>query len=130
MAVANRQLAAIQSLSEKQASALADLDAATNDRLNAISVATQQGVINLYQALAVWKMARRDKALSNKITKLAASPCTYEPQSIEFSVNNSNNVETNTARERTLGLNNRVLAGLMLHTWRTQDVKCPETRWI
>eukprot|EP00879_Flechtneria_rotunda_P008905 GHRR01009325.1.p1 GENE.GHRR01009325.1~~GHRR01009325.1.p1 ORF type:complete len:543 (+),score=191.85 GHRR01009325.1:394-2022(+) len=129
MAVANRQLAAIQSLSEKQASALADLDAATNDRLNAISVATQQGVINLYQALAVWKMARRDKALSNKITKLAASPCTYEPQSIEFSVNNSNNVETNTARERTLGLNNRVLAGLMLHTWRTQDVKCPETRF-
>lgn len=36
-------------MSQKQADALAALDVATNDRLNAISVATQQGIINLYQ---------------------------------------------------------------------------------
>ena len=39
----------VQSMSQKQADALAALDVATNDRLNAISVATQQGIINLYQ---------------------------------------------------------------------------------
>lgn len=36
-------------MSQKQADALTALDVATNDRLNAISVATQQGIINLYQ---------------------------------------------------------------------------------
>lgn len=90
MQAANAQLAALQALSERQADALAALDAATNDRLTAISVATQQGVINLYQALAVWKLARRERALSSKLAKLAGSPCSYEPLSIAFSVNNSN----------------------------------------
>jgi hypothetical protein len=36
-------------MGQRQADALAALDVATNDRLNAISVATQQGIINLYQ---------------------------------------------------------------------------------
>lgn len=49
MNAANSQLAAIKQLSERQADAIAALDAAANDRLNAISVATQQGVINLFQ---------------------------------------------------------------------------------
>lgn len=80
------------------------------------------------QALAVWKMARRDRALSNKITKLAGQPCSYEPVSIEFTVDNLNGRETNTARERTLGLNNRILAGLFLHTWRATNERCPASR--
>lgn len=82
------------------------------------------------QALAVWKMARRDRALSNKITKLAGQPCSYDPNTIEFSVNNNNGREDTTARERTLGLNNRVLAGLFLHTWRTMDQRCPPSRLV
>lgn len=49
MNAANNQIAAVQALSERQTDALAALDAATKDRLSAISVATQQGVINLYQ---------------------------------------------------------------------------------
>lgn len=36
-------------MGQRQADALASLEVATNDRLNAISVATQQGIINLYQ---------------------------------------------------------------------------------
>lgn len=47
-------------------------------------------VLVLLQALAVWKLARRERLLSAKITKLAGSPCSYEPVSIPFSVNNSN----------------------------------------
>jgi hypothetical protein len=90
MNAANSQLAALQTLLERQADALAALDAATNDRLNAISVAAQQGIINLHQALAVWKLARRERAVSTKISRLAGSPCSYEPVRIPFSVNNSN----------------------------------------
>lgn len=77
----------------------------------------------------MWKMARRDRAVSNKITKLAGSPCSYEPVSIEFSLNNSNSEGSTTARERTLGMNNRVLAGLFLHTWRTGNEQCAESRY-
>jgi hypothetical protein len=43
------------------------------------------------QALAVWKLARRDKALSAKVFRLAGTPCSYQPVTIQFSVNNSNN---------------------------------------
>lgn len=82
------------------------------------------------QALAVWKMARRDRAVSNKIAKLAGSPCSYEPAAVQFSLNNSNSMEDNTARDRTLGMNNRVLAGLMLHTWRSQDEQCAHSRYV
>lgn len=82
------------------------------------------------QALAVWKLARRDRALSSKITKLAGSPCSYEPAAIRFSVNNSNAGADATARERRLGLSNRVLAGLLLHTWRTQPQRCPQSRRV
>jgi hypothetical protein len=34
------------------------------------------------------------------------------------------------ARERNLGLNNRILAGVLLHTWRTRDEACPPTRCV
>lgn len=42
------------------------------------------------QALAVWKMARRERLLSAKITRLAGTPCSYEPVSVQFTVDNSN----------------------------------------
>lgn len=42
------------------------------------------------QALAVWKMARRERLLSAKITRLGGTPCSYEPISIPFTVDNSN----------------------------------------
>jgi hypothetical protein len=39
----------LQAMGQRQADALEALEVATTDRLNAISVATQQGIINLYQ---------------------------------------------------------------------------------
>jgi hypothetical protein len=35
-------------------------------------------------------MARRERLLSAKITKLAGSPCSYEPVSVPFSISNNN----------------------------------------
>jgi hypothetical protein len=130
MAAANAQLAAMRTLSERQADAVAALDAAATERLSAISVATQQGLINLYQALAVWKLARRDRAVASKITRLAGSPCSFEPLVVPFSVNNSNAGVNATARERSLGLHNRVLAGLLLHTTRNTAAACPPSRRV
>lgn len=46
---ATAQLNALQSMAQKQAEALTALDAAVQNKINAISVATQQGVISLAQ---------------------------------------------------------------------------------
>lgn len=35
-----------------------------------------------------------------------------------------------TARERNIGLNNRVIGGLLLHTWRDQDQQCEASGWV
>ena len=56
------------------------------------------------QALAVWKMARRERMLSAKITRLAGSPCSYEPVSIPFSISNGNNAGRQYWRVAVLGL--------------------------
>jgi hypothetical protein len=74
MNAANSQLAAIQSLTQRQADAIAALDAATNDRLNAISVATQQGIINLYQVrLLAGKFCSAPAATSKLLLRLPSS---------------------------------------------------------
>jgi hypothetical protein len=46
---ATATLAALQDMAQKQAEALTALDAAVQTKLNAISVATQQGIISMAQ---------------------------------------------------------------------------------
>ncbi len=68
------------------------------------------------QALSLWKRARRDRALTIKAAKLANSPCTSLPSADNyFNLDNNNDVDTKTARERNIGLTNRVLQGMLLH---------------
>jgi hypothetical protein len=57
-------------------------------------VATSQNVITLGQALLVWKRARRDRALSAKVSQLANVPCTMAPTAgNSFLLDNGNNGE-------------------------------------
>ncbi len=68
------------------------------------------------QALSLWKRARRDRALTIKAAKLANSPCNSLPSADNFfNLDNGNSVDTSTARERNIGLTNRVLQGMLLH---------------
>jgi hypothetical protein len=82
-----------------------------------------------WQALAFWKMARRSRALEMKIYKLANMPCNNAPMDNPFTLDNQNSKEEGTARERSIGLNNRVIGGMLVHTWRTKDTLCPPTRY-
>ena len=62
---ATATLAALKDMAQKQAEALTALDAAVQTKLNAISVATQQGIISMAQVgISVQKAAHRLQKLA------------------------------------------------------------------
>lgn len=82
------------------------------------------------QALSYWKVARRNRASEAKVYRLANTPCT--PTSVTdnlFTVNNGISAVEGTARDRSVGLNNRIVGGILLHTWRAQETACPPSRF-
>lgn len=82
------------------------------------------------QALSYWKVARRNRATEKKIYRLANTPCTGSTVlDNSFTVDNGNDPANGTARDRSVGLNNRIIGGLLLHTWRTSRGQCPATRF-
>lgn len=113
---ATAALNAIQGLAQRQLAAQQALEKAVQNQLTAIKTATYQRIISLSQALALWKRARRDKALTEKAAKLANIPCINVPTADNlFTLDNGNIVDTSTARERNIGLTNRVIGGMLLH---------------
>jgi hypothetical protein len=75
-------------------------------------------------------VARRNRAAEAKIYRLANTPCT--PTSVTdhlFTVDNGNSAVEGTPRDRSVGLNNRIIGGILLHTWRKQEEVCPMTRF-
>lgn len=127
---ATAALNAIQGLAQRQLAAQQALEKAVQNQLTAIKTATYQGIISLTQALALWKRARRDRALTLKAAKLANVPCVSTPSTDNnFVLDNGNIVDTSTARERNIGLTNRVISGMLLHQWRTNDTNCTESKF-
>ncbi|KXZ51016.1 hypothetical protein GPECTOR_14g257 [Gonium pectorale] len=127
---AAKALSAIQGLAQRQVAAQKALETAVMNQLSAIKTATYQNIISLTQALALWKRARRDRALTLKAAKLANIPCTSDPVATNyFSLDNGNAIDTATSRERNVGLTNRVIAGLLLHQTRTNETLCPESKF-
>eukprot|EP00798_Chlamydomonas_sp_ICE-L_P006111 gene6111-2715_t len=76
---ASNALAAIQGLAQMQLAAQQALAQAVQNQLTAIKTATYQNIITLTQALALWKVARRNEALTIKAAKLANKPCNSLP---------------------------------------------------
>ena len=90
-----------------------------------MQVATSQNVITIGQALMLWKRARRDRALASKISLLANVPCSTAPTSGHaFELDNGNGAQLGTSRERSIGLSNRVVGGLLLSSWRSRPGRC------
>ncbi len=79
---ATAALQAIQGLAAKQLAAQQALEKAVTSQLSAIKTATYSGVISLTQALALWKRARRERALTIKAAKLANVPCNSLPAQV------------------------------------------------
>lgn len=127
---ASSALAAVRDLGERQLQALAGLDAAVKEQVRTISVATRQGLISLQTALSFWKVARRNRAAEAKLYRLANAPCVQDavvPHA--FALDNGELPRNATARDRSVGLNNRVIGGMLLHTWRAVRGECPATRF-
>ena len=79
-----------------------------------LQVALEQGTISLSVATELFKTARLTKAESTKDATLANDPCTENEDDYTFTVANYNDTATTSARERYLGLTNRVIAGMLL----------------
>lgn len=78
-------------------------------------------MITIGQALLLWKRARRDRALATKVTLLANIPCSSAPTVAQsFKLDNGNIEVLGTARERSIGLSNRVVGGMLVTTWRSK----------
>ncbi|KAA6428169.1 MAG: hypothetical protein FRX49_01765, partial [Trebouxia sp. A1-2] len=128
-AAAASALAAIESLTTQQEAAAASIASAYTSSLESIEVALQQGTISLSVATELFKTARLTKAESTKDATLANDPCTENEDDYTFSVANYNDTVASSARERYLGLTNRVIAGMLLQTTRTTPVNCTDSRF-
>ena len=92
-------------------------------------VALEQGTISLSVGTELFKAARLSKAQSTKDANLANTPCTQNNDDYTFTVANYNDTSISSARERYLGLTNRVIAGMLLQTTRTTPVNCTDSRF-
>lgn len=97
--------------------------------LACLQVALQEGTISLSVATELFKAARLTKAESTKDATLANDPCTEDIDDYTFTVDNYNDTVTSSARERYLGLTNRVIGGMLLQTTRTTPVNCSDSRF-
>ena len=94
-----------------------------------LQVALEQGTISLSVGIELFKAARLSKAESTKDANLANTPCTQNTDDYTFTVANYNDTSISSARERYLGLTNRVIAGMLLQTTRTTPVNCTDSRF-
>ena len=92
-------------------------------------VALQSGTISLSVAIELFKTARLNRAESSKDATLANTPCTQTIDDYTFTVANYNDSTVTSARERYLGLTNRVIGGMLLQTTRTTPINCTDSRF-
>lgn len=70
------------------------------------------------------------RLLTFKAATLANIPCNTAPYADnDFKLDNGNIVDNSTARERNVGLTNRVIGGLLLHQTRTNETLCPQSKF-
>ena len=89
----------------------------------------EQGTISLSVATELFRTARLTKAEATKDAVLANDPCTSTEDDYTFTVANYNDTATTSARERYLGLTNRVIGGMLLQTTRTTPINCTDSRF-
>lgn len=94
-----------------------------------LQVALQSGTISLSVGTELFKAARLNQAESSKDATLANTPCTQNTDDYTFTVANYNDSTITSARERYLGLTNRVIGGMLLQTTRTTPVNCTDSRF-
>ena len=123
-------LAQIQELQTQMAKSQQLVELGVQKQLKAIMVAGQQQMITLADALVLWRKARVDRLKYQKQVALSnLQTGNYSAVAYGFEIARYNNTEPDTARERHIGLTNRVIAGMLLHTTRTLPANCSSTRF-
>eukprot|EP00210_Caulerpa_lentillifera_P005376 g5138.t1 len=127
---ATETVAALEEMTEKSLEAQSAIQLALREQMNAIKVAYQQNLITLDQAAELWKLARRERLVSDKTSHLSTYRCFPEMVvNHEFIVDNYFEDSLGTSRRRYIGLTNRIIAGMLVHSTRTIPAKCPESRF-
>lgn len=123
-------LAQIQELQTQMVKSQQLVELGVQKQLQAIMVAGQQQMISLADALVLWRKARVDRlkfikqvALSNLQTG------DFSTVAYGFDIARYSSTDPATARERHIGLTNRVIAGMLVHTTRTLEANCSSSRF-
>ena len=112
-----RQIEALAKAVEKQAAS--------------IQAACASGAFNdISQYITIQENAVMTRELKAKTNMLMNQPCQMKVQSYSFTLDNFNNTAPPIAyRERFVGLNNRVLAGMLIYVERKNLVECASNRF-
>ena len=73
--------------------------------------------------------AQLDKLKAEKEAYLANIPCQLTPQGYLFELQEHTSIPEPAARERLVGINNRIVAGMLLYSTRYQLGNCTNTRF-
>mmetsp|Transcript_10216 Transcript_10216/g.33452 ORF Transcript_10216/g.33452 Transcript_10216/m.33452 type:complete len:1592 (+) Transcript_10216:74-4849(+) len=134
--LANEQFAALEAgqkkledLTNQQAEAQRLLLEKVNTQLEQIRLAQEDGFLTAKNAADMQWKALLDEKNVTKLNTLANSPCTTDLRTYPFSINNYFEARVDDARIRRVGLTNRVIAGMMLHTTRYDTQNCTSSRF-
>ncbi|KAF5832196.1 hypothetical protein DUNSADRAFT_12003 [Dunaliella salina] len=122
---ARKALGNIEEMASLQLQAQEALRRAVQDQVNTIQRNIDEGKITALEALVLYKRTRRDGRIESKRVNLANDPVVRRPtESYMFELRNDPFEKADRARERYVGLTNRVISGLLLHQVRVEDVEC------
>jgi len=113
-------------------SALAMSNELTNlvmSQLLQIERTMEDGILSGQRAMELRWKAGLDEKVEEKFIALSTTPCSLRPRRHAFTVDNYPEIREEAARTRLVGTNNRVIAGLLLHTTRNAMESCPTEKF-
>jgi len=122
-------LARQTALFEQQAASLGAIERAVARQLEEIKAARAANQITNEQERVYRWRAALDKEFAQKNALLANFACDISPAAYNFDLENFVYNKTDAARERLVGINNRVVAGMLLYTTRNRLGNCSTTRF-
>mmetsp|Transcript_38784 Transcript_38784/g.53872 ORF Transcript_38784/g.53872 Transcript_38784/m.53872 type:complete len:1579 (-) Transcript_38784:245-4981(-) len=126
-ALANQQRTL--ALVEQQVASQDAINRAVQRQLSEIEAAFKAGQINEDQERQYRWKAYLDETKAEKDAALSNMPCEITPASYQFELANHNRSTINAARERLVGINNRVVAGMLLYSRRNELGNCTTSRF-
>jgi hypothetical protein len=114
----------LTALSEQQTASLREVQQVAETQLQSIQDAQMRGALRLSQALELLGRVRLQQEVNARTAQLANTICSDRQRVVPFSVQNYNSGDSARARDRDIGLSNKLLAGMLLHTTRRERTMC------